>query len=309
MQSVGTVQTYLHENQLNKFTAGEVGWITGMFLFLGLFFNLQIGPLMDHYGPRILSIVGAAITITMFLLLAECKTYWQFMLCFGIFGGFGSAITGLIAVSIVGKLFVRRRGLAMGLALAGSSVGSVIFPVLLREILPKMGWRWSMRILAFTIAGMMVPGVLCFMSYPRLLRMISPGGQVPRRKGGAALNFSAFRVPAFSFVVVGLWMLEFVIMGISGLLPTVATSAGFSPEDGFILLAVLGACSVPGRIFPGIVGDKVGHFNVLLLMILLSIILMGTLFVPFTKNAKMLYAFSGLWGFCSGSFLSITPGK
>ncbi|CAM1509901.1 Fc.00g002360.m01.CDS01 [Cosmosporella sp. VM-42] len=306
MQSIGTFQSYLQLNQLSDHTLGEVGWITGMFMFLGLFLSIHVGPVLDHYGPRVLGIFGAGMTVAMFFIVAECKTYWQFMLGFGVFGGIGSAITGLVAVAVVGKLFVRRLGLAMGIALAGSAVGSIIFPIMLRSLLPKLGWRWSMRILGFFIAGIMIPGVFCFFPYPRLLAAISPNGQ--QRRDRAVLNLAAFRSPAFSFITAGLFTLEFVLFAISGLLPTIATSAGLTPEDGYTLIAIMGGTSVFGRVLVGVIGDRIGHFNALILTVIASLLIMGTMFVPFgTKIAGVLYTFSALWGFCSGSFLSATP--
>ncbi|KAK7426129.1 hypothetical protein QQZ08_007439 [Neonectria magnoliae] len=303
MQSLGTVQTYLSLNQLNDHSTGEVGWISSVYLFLSLVLGLLVGPYFDIQGPPILAPVGAAGVIATYLLMAECKEYWQFMLCLSVFGSFGAAVTMVVAVSTVGKLFVRRRGFAMGIALAGSSVGSVIFSVMLRSTFPNLGWQWSLRLMAFVAAGLMIPAVICFLPYPRLV----PPSNYQQAKG-SALNLGAFRNPAFNLVTAGMFMLEFVIFGIGALLPTIATGAGFSPEDGFVLLAIIGSTSCIGRIVPGIIGDRLGPFNVIITMMAITIVFMGTLFVPFgTTSASVLYAFSALWGVGSGSFLSITP--
>ncbi|KAH8679140.1 major facilitator superfamily domain-containing protein [Ilyonectria robusta] len=303
MQSLGTIQSYLSLNQLSDYSTGEVGWISSVYLFLSLVLGLRVGPIFDAHGPRILGPLGAVLVIATYLLMAECKEYWQFMLCLGIFGAFGAAMTMVVAVSTVGKLFVRRRGFAMGIALAGSSIGSIIFPIMLRSTFPNLGWRWSMRITGFFAAGLMLPAVLCFLPYQRLIPASSQ--QVSK---GSALNLGAFSNPAFNLVTAGMFMLEFVIFGIGALLPTIATGAGFTPENGFLLLAIIGGTSTIGRVVPGIIGDRVGHFNVILAMMAVTIVFMGTLFVPFgTTSAPVLYAFSALWGIGSGSFLSVTP--
>ncbi|KAH7140810.1 major facilitator superfamily domain-containing protein [Dactylonectria macrodidyma] len=303
MNSLGTIQSYLSRNQLSDYSTGEVGWISSVYLFLSLVLGLFIGPVFDAHGPRFLAPLAAALVIATFLLMAECKLYWQFILCLGVFGTFGGALTMVVGVSIVGKLFVRRRGFAMGIALAGSSTGSVIFPIMLRSTFTDLGWKWSMRISAFFACGLMIPAVICYLPYQRL---VPASSQLTTK--GSALNLSAFRNPAFNLVTAGMFMLEFVIFGIGSLLPTIATGAGFSPEDGFLLLAIIGGTSIVGRILPGVLGDRVGHFNVLLAMLGITIVFMGTMFVPFgTTSAPVLYAFSTLWGFGSGSFLSVTP--
>ncbi|RTE76796.1 hypothetical protein BHE90_008722 [Fusarium euwallaceae] len=305
MQSLGTVQSYLSLNQLEDYSEGEVGWISGMFLFLSLVFNLQVGPLFDVHGPNIIGPVGAVLYVAIFIFMAECKTYWQFMLCLGVFGSIGAAMTMVVAVAIVGKLFIRRRGLAMGIALAGSSVGSVIFPIIFRYTFPDLGWKWSMRIMAFISAGLLIPGMLCFIPFNKLHGITSDGQPRPK---SSALNLAAFKSPAFSFVTAGLFMLEFSIFSIAGLLPSISTRAGFTPEDGYTLLAIIGSTSTFGRIIPGLIGDRIGHFNVLLISMAFTILFMGVMFVPFgTTSAPVLYTWSGLWGFGSGSFLSITP--
>ncbi|KAM0430992.1 hypothetical protein ACHAPT_005626 [Fusarium lateritium] len=289
MQSLGAVQSYLSINQLKDYSEGEVGWISGMFLFLSLVFNLQVGPLFDVHGPNIIGPVGALLYVAIFILMAECKTYWQFMLCLGVFGSIGAAMTMVVAVAIVGKLFIRRRGLAMGIALAGSSVGSVLFPIIFRYTFPALGWKWSMRIMAFTSAGLLVPGMLCFIPFNKLHNLSSDGQ--PRAKS-SALNLAAFKSPAFSFVTVGLFMLEFSIFSIAGLLPSIATRGGFSLEDSYTLLAIIGSTSTLGRILPGLAGDSIGHFNVLLISMAFTILFMGVMFVPFgTTSAPVLYAF------------------
>ncbi|KAF7543968.1 hypothetical protein G7Z17_g10314 [Cylindrodendrum hubeiense] len=303
MQSLGTIQSYLSINQLSDYSTGEVGWISSVYLFLSLVLGLLVGPVFDARGPRILAPVGAVLMIATYLLMAECKMYWQFMLCLGVFGSIGAALTMVVAVSAVGKLFVRRRGFAMGIALAGSSIGSIVFPIMLRSTFPGLGWKWSMRITGFFAAGLMLPALLCFLPYQRLV----PATNQPTTKG-SALNLGAFRNPAFNLVTASMFMLEFVIFGTGALLPTIATGAGFTPENGFLLLAIIGGTSTIGRVVPGIVGDRVGHFNVILAMMAITIVFMGTLFVPFgTTSAPVLYAFSALWGVGSGSFLSVTP--
>ena len=176
MNSLGTVQSYLSINQLHNYSEGEVGWISGMFLFLSLIFNVQVGPMVDVHGPNIIGPVGAVLYVAMFLLMAECSEYWHFMLCLGVFGSIGAAMTMVVAIAVVGKLFVRKRGLAMGITLAGSSIGAVIFPLILRSTYPNIGWQWSMRIMAFISAGLPLPSMICFIPFNKLYKSSTTAG-------------------------------------------------------------------------------------------------------------------------------------
>ncbi|KLU90336.1 hypothetical protein MAPG_09299 [Magnaporthiopsis poae ATCC 64411] len=352
MQAIGVIQSYLQLHQLDAYSARDIGWITGMLTFLALLLGIQVGPVLDVYGSRYLAPASAVIVSGMFFLLAECKVYWHFMLCLGVLGGIGGALASTVAMSCVAKLFVRRRGLAVGIAMCGSSIGAIAIPLMLRQLFSTRGWTWAIRALGFFVAGIMGLGVLCLMPYQRLVvvsaapllandqgeasvpthahshslasirtSMEQRGpeeGQVhgnrpstnspsPQRRS-AALNFSAFNSPSFSLITAALFLMEFVVYGISGLLPTYAIVAGFSPETGYTLIALANGCGCLGRIIPGLCGDHFGHFNVLLLNIVFTLVFMATIFVPFaSRSLGALYAFAALWGFGSGAFLSLTP--
>ncbi|UPK96235.1 hypothetical protein LCI18_007170 [Fusarium solani-melongenae] len=303
MQSIGAIQSYLVLHQLSDYTNRDVGWIIGVYSFLSLLFGLQTGPLMDYYGPRLLAPAAMSFTVPMFFLLAECEEYWQFMLTFGLLGGVGAATTSTVAVSMVAKLFDRRRGTAMGCALGGACLGGVIFPLLLQRTFPHLGWKWSLRIVGFIVLGLMSAGWLCLSWSAKLL---SP--TMASQAKTAMPNFTAFQSKAFSFITIGFSMLEFAMFGISGLLPTFASKAGYGEDVGFILLALSNGCSIFGRILPGFVADFLGHFNVLIAMILVTSIFTAALFVPLnTGSAAPLYAFASLWGFFTGSWLAMIP--
>ncbi|KAL0942356.1 MFS monocarboxylate transporter [Colletotrichum truncatum] len=303
-QSIGTIQSYLQLNQLKDYSSRDIGWITGLDTAIALLFGIQVGPLMDRYGPRFLAPVAIFLTVPKFFFLAECKEYWQFLLCLGVLGGFGAAVSSSLAISSIGKLFARRRGLAMGAALAGSSFAGVIFPLILRRTLPEIGWSWTARMLGFIILGLTIVGMICLLPFPKLIKP----AQSPSEQKSAALNFAAFRSTPFLFITVGFFLFEVSVIGIGVLLPTFAVEAGFLPNSGFTLVATLNGCSCLGRLLPGLAGDHVGHFDVILFMVTLTSVFTAVLFVPFgTKSVEVLYAFAATWGFGSGSFLSITP--
>ncbi|KAK1969788.1 MFS general substrate transporter [Colletotrichum sublineola] len=304
MQSIGTIQSHLELNQLSSYSSRDVGWITGAFTSLALFLGIQIGPMFDAYGPRVLGPVGCIVYIPTFFVLAECRVYWHFMLVLGVWGGTGAAILSMVGVGVIGKWFVRRRGLAMGIALCGSSLGGVVLPLTLRSLLPRLGWAWAMRSLAFILAAVMIAGAACLQQSMPVVEAASEN----RRRKRVALNFMALTSGTFTFVTIGLFALEFAVFGVFSLLPTYATAANFPSDTGFGLVAVANAMSTAGRLLPGLAGDHFGHFNILLAMILVTAAFTGAILVPFgSSSLGVLYAFSALWGFGSGSFISLTP--
>jgi MFS family permease len=57
-----------------------------------------------------------------------CKEYWQVFLAQGVLGGIGLGTMFLPAVGVIPHWFQRRRALATGLVVSGSSVGGICFP-------------------------------------------------------------------------------------------------------------------------------------------------------------------------------------
>ncbi|KAI1064017.1 hypothetical protein LB506_005497 [Fusarium annulatum] len=304
MNSLGTIQSHLTLNELNGYSVSQVGWISGTYLFLSLIFNFQIGSILDRYGPQILGPIAAAFSTVTFLLLAECTQYWHFILCLGLFGSIGSGIGAVTAIGVIGKLFTHRRGLAMGIAVMGTSLGGIIYPMMLRATFGKLGWAWSMRLVALVIACITSLGVLCYLPFRRL----TEGQATAQKPQSYSLDLSAFKSLSFIVTALGICMVEFVNYGISGLLPTIARGAGFSTEDGYTLLSILGACSCIGRFSIGFVGDKVGPFNAMITTMLVILVFIASIFIPLsTTSAPLMYTFTALWGYCSGSFYVLSP--
>jgi len=72
------------------------------------------------------------------------------------------------------------------------------------------------------------------------------------------------------------------------------------------LPSILNAASIFGRIVPGIVADKMGRFNVMIITCGFSAIIVLALWLPAKANAPIII-FSVLYGFSSGAFVSLGP--
>ena len=299
MVSIGTLQSYWSTHQLSTYTSRDVGWIPSVFVYLSFSLGLYVGPLFDRYGPRVLAGVGSAMYVVMLFLLAECRVYWQFMLCLGGLGGLGGALITTTGLSTVSHWFKARRGLATGIAMMGNTIGGVVIPILLRATLGQYGWAWAMRFLAFLLTGCLVIGNLFIKGRLK---------QDPRAKKKSIFSLSIFGDIRFTLLTVSVFGFEICLFGTLGLLPTYASIAGFPASTGFNLIAVLNGASCLGRILPGFVSDKLGPFNVLLIMLFYTLFFMLVLWLPFgVSNLGVLYAFSALFGVGTGSWMALTP--
>ena len=199
ISTVGLFQAYWQEHQLSAYTTRDIGWISAVNVFLNLFLGVQIGPLFDKYGPRWLTLGGSVVYVMSLVLLGQCKTYWQLMLVYGVLSGVSGAFLTTTALAVVAHWFEVKRGMASGIAFAGSSVGGIVFPLILKATLEHLSWAWSLRLVALIVLVLMVIGNLCIR------------GRLPPRKNGGAVDLRCFQDARFSWTTIGLACKSFLI--------------------------------------------------------------------------------------------------
>ena len=69
---VGVFQAYLSEHQLKNYDESTIGWIFSLYVFLSFFCGIQIGPLFDAHGPKLLVIAGSVLMCACMFLLGLC---------------------------------------------------------------------------------------------------------------------------------------------------------------------------------------------------------------------------------------------
>ena len=121
------------------------GLASGSFAF-GFLVSALISPLvgqvMDRYGPRFLLLGGACLTALGLLLATMMQEPWQLYATLGFLVGGGTNLMGFSVHSIfLPNWFVRRRGMALGIAFSGAGVGALVILPWLQEIILHAGWR------------------------------------------------------------------------------------------------------------------------------------------------------------------------
>ncbi len=102
-------------------------------------------------------------------------TYYQFLLSQGVCSALGASMIFYPSMACVVTYFFRRRSLALGIAASGSSIGGVIFPVMVQKLIPQVGFGWTMRICAFMVLGLMILGNLTLKSrLPPMAKVSAP---------------------------------------------------------------------------------------------------------------------------------------
>lgn len=107
---------------------------------------------------RALVIVGSFLMVFGMMMLSLCTEYYQIMLTQGILVGAGSGLLFLPSVAIIPQYFAKHKALATGIAMSGSGLGGIIYPIIFRQLQPSIGFGWAVRVIAFImLATLAVP--------------------------------------------------------------------------------------------------------------------------------------------------------
>ncbi|KAI2897888.1 hypothetical protein CBS147343_5201 [Aspergillus niger] len=318
VNSVGVLEAYVSYNMLPSSSPSAIGWIFGIYVFISYFCGVQIGPIFDARGPRELMILGTVCSLAGIFCLGLCTEYYQFILSLSILNGIGSSFLFTPAMGTISHWFNAKRGLASGFAFTGSGLGGVIFPLMLQSLIPRLGWGWSMRLVGFVLLFLCILSVvLCRSRLPpkrgatSSWRDVLPSAAIFRDGTGAMAVTSAgvFLVEWAYFVPITYLPTYYLTRkGLSGRQAIVDSDAAFA----YRLLAILNSVSCLGRFFIGYIADRIGRYNTMIVSTLLCLVSVMCLWLPDAMadpppTLALIIAFVILFGFASGSNISLTP--
>ncbi len=189
VNSFGVFQTYYTE-RLGE-TRSTVSWVGSIQLWVIFVMSAFSGRALDAglFIPTL--IVGSFIQLIGIFMTSLCRNFWQLLLAQGLCTGLGSGIIFCPAMGLVTTYFTRKRALAIAIVTTGNSFGGGVYPVVVRQLLPKIGFPWTVRILGFLNMAFLL-GAIAFMR-PRL----------PPRKSGPLIEWQAFREFPYVALVIG----------------------------------------------------------------------------------------------------------
>ncbi|KXJ85446.1 major facilitator superfamily domain-containing protein [Microdochium bolleyi] len=290
------VQIY-HDDILKDNSLALIAWIPAVQGFVMDSSTAVVGRAFDSYGPRWLLYTGTAIFIFGTMMTSLSSQYYQFILAQGIVSGFGQACVATTVMACVMTWFRRRRAAALGIAVSGSAVGGVIMPIMLNQLIPRVGFPWALRIVGFMCLALCATACVLVRSRlrpkPQPLLLVDYTGPFRDRTMlllfvGCFLFFGGMFVPA-TYIIVQ------------------AQAAGVDAALVGYLLPIWSAASIPGRIIPGLLADIIGRYNTTTLLLGTSSLLTLALWLPGVHSQDALIAYAVLFGFASGAIFSLAP--
>ena len=297
-------------------TSGQMSWGYAITQIEGGFLGPVIGILVDRLGPRRMVFTGLVVLGSGFVLFSQIRDLWQLYLAFVIMS-FGSSLsTWLPMMTLVNHWFIRRRAVAMSLAMEGYALGGIFVPILMAWAIggtdPNISERFGWRTTALFI------GVLCLASAGPLSRLVRnrpeelglqpdgdralPTAASPVNAGSAAPETGdegytwqeAVRTAAFWLISLGHSFAAIIIVTISVHLGLMLDDRGFSLQTISLVLAVYTAVSAIFMPVGGYLGDRLPMK--LVAFGFSSIQAVAVLVLVLAHDVEMLFLFAVLFG-------------
>ncbi|KAM0749511.1 MFS general substrate transporter [Meredithblackwellia eburnea MCA 4105] len=288
VNAFGVYQSYYQLNQLHNETPSNISWIGSIQLWLQFSMGAVAGPLFDRGHFRPVMTFGSVLYVFALFMTSLTKKYYQVILAQAIGMGLGMGLLFLPAIGVLSHYFMKRRSLAMGIAVSGSSIGGICWPIMLNNIFEKKGFEEGVRATGYLTLACLVVANACMRT------------RLPARKHSPPPSpIVLFREPKYAIAVVAAF---FIALGI--FFP-VSWSPPFSLDDscGEGMDADVLSFSQKCRTFPNALADKVGSFNLILPCCASSTILIFAMIGA--KNPGGAIAFAILFGFFSGGYVSL----
>ncbi|THV71416.1 MFS general substrate transporter [Aureobasidium pullulans] len=295
VNAYGSFGTYYELGPLHGYPASTIAWIGSIQAYLMLFTGALTGPLFDAGHFRLLLIVGSSLIVLGMATTSVSTKLWQIMLSQAFAVGIGQGCLFSPSLAVLSTYFSEKRFfIAMGLAAAGSGLGGTIYPIVFHTLEPKLGFAATTRVIAYIAAGTLLISnmVIRVRTLPTQRRQI--------------FDMAAWKEPAFTVYVIGSMIAFLGTWTPFVYIEVYALEYGITSKQlAFYLLPIITAGSIFGRVGPNLIAARIGLFNVVIPCVTITGVLAFCFIVA--KTQESLIAVSCLYGFFSGSIVSIIP--
>ncbi len=279
-------------------------------VFLSFFAILMFfgGRIMEKLGPRTLIIIGSITVSLGWMLSSFAPNIWVLTLTYGVIAGSGVGLVYGCPVATAARWFPDKKGLAVGLMLAGFGGSALITGKLASLMIPAVGLSNT-----FLYFGIVFGIVLVILGLP--FRFPIAGWTPAGWKPVAGFVAEADLMPAEMIKTPAYWGLLFCFMigSIAGLMaigiskPVGSEIIKITGDTAATLVGVFACFNAFGRPLFGFITDKLTARYAAMINLAI-ILLVSVLMIKAGEGDTNLYivSFIGFW-LCLGGWLAIAP--
>jgi MFS family permease len=270
------------------YTATMIGFAIG---------GVLMGRLADRFGI-VVPLIGSSVILGLSFIAAAFTTgYWQFVFVQAVLiGMLGSSATFGPLVADVSLWFVRRRGIAIGIAASGSYLAGTVWPPILQYAIEAVGWRQ-------TYIGI---GIVCLVTMLPLSLLLRERAPIVKSAISGNARFVSDRPLSAPPYLQGLLLLAGLACCVAMSMPQVHIVAycgdlGYGMARGAEMLSLMLGLGVVSRLASGLIADKIGGLGTLILGSTLQCLAL-LFYLPF-DGLMSLYIVSAFFGLAQGGIV------
>jgi predicted MFS family arabinose efflux permease len=210
------------------------------------------GRLVDQFGLRRAGVpIILSFAASIALIGALSTSYRMFVFCYGLAGIFSAGQTPLIYAKAIASAFDSRRGLALGIAMAGVGLGTAIVPRFAQSLISTLGWRGAYVALGAATFLVAVPAVVFFVDQR----------QVPSSSAGTAVeamgltSIEALQSPIFWKMAAAFFAVAVATAGVMAHIVPMMTDRGIRSQTAALAISAGGVALIGGRLIAGFALD------------------------------------------------------
>ena len=270
--------------------------------------------LLVRFGPRVIISAGGLMAGLGVILSSLSSSPWMFTIAFGVLLGSGIGfVYGSAGPSAIKWFPASKVGLISGIVVAGFGMGSAWVAPLSRYMMGIFGMQTTMLYLGL---GMLVVVIACaqFIKFPPEGFKIEEEAQDVVSDSNQVVDFSpreTTRTWQFYLIWVAFAFGSGAGLMVIGNLASIVRDQIGLPALSAIAVSALAIGNGGGRVLYGMLSDKIGRRNVLMIAFLAQAVLIGALYLEGTNlvlaNIPLLMIFVALIGANYGANLAVFP--
>lgn len=265
---------------------------------------LLIGWLLDRLETRAVMVTGVTAAGVSLVMASRANSYPAMLVAYAVLGVGIAAATYLPASMVIAKWFGARRGLAMGIAMSGTTAGGMLMTLVASYVIAHGGWRLGYQVLAVPIFVVAVPLVW-------MLVRTGPQGQSDatiaenaKRLPGLELG-PALRTRSFWAIAVADFCFAFTAAGCVVHIVTYLIGIGYHSSTAALAMSMVFASALIGKILMGVLADRLSGRTALGFNFAIGTI--GLLFIFGAVSTRMLALFVIVYGLTMGAPMALLP--
>ena len=223
--------------------------------FLGAsLFVLLAGYLVDRFGFKPLQLFGLVALAGAYFIYGRASTLWHLYSLHVVFALVAACSGNMTNVVATASWMPQRRGLAVGVTIAGTSVGGMLFPPIANALNSALGWRDAMQV------GALFPLILAALVFLLIGNRRARDSRSDGTTGDGVSFAEALRSIQFYLIFAGGAFTYFAILALFSHLFLYMRSQGFTPGEASYALSLLSLAALAGKLGAGWIADRINPF-------------------------------------------------